>query len=194
MIRVLLDTNVLRYFGNKRDSRLDQNYQLIKPFWDDVEDNRTKYHLCIAEETKRELQVQLPVIQRQSEKVAKAISELLLDLNVVPTPYDDVMEHELRLVASYLKTTYQSRTPKGIEMNYPKIPDVRIILTAYKEDLRLVTKDIRDFMLFTCLDGVLWDPETNSEVVLDDHTYQKVQADMQVKELIQDLALIRTPY
>lgn len=190
MIRVLLDTNVLRYYGSRRDA---SQYKFIKPFWDDVRAHPHNYKLYIAQETFRELVVQMPVIERTSPKAAVDIQFLLDEFEIIPTPYDHQIEHKLRQAAAHVKAKFSIQTPKGKEMEYPSASDARILLTAYKEDLRLVTKNIKDFMLYPCLDGVLWDSETNTEVVIDEATYLAVQQHPHVISLIQDLNFIRTP-
>lgn len=190
MIRVLLDTNILRYYGNRKKDAAQ--YHLIKAFWDDVQAFPNNYKLCIAEETFEEIVVQLPVIERNAPKVAAELNLLISYLEIIRTPYDVTLEHKMRQVAAYVKTKYSVKMPNGKEMEYPSVSDARILLTAYYDDLRLVTKNIRDFMLFACIDGVLWDPETNTEVIIDEETYLKLKEDSILNDFVEQLSSSKT--
>lgn len=174
--KLLLDTNVLRYYANNKDK------SKVMQFWSLVHQNPGIFDLFISDEIKKELEVQSYNIGKENT----IIKALLQCLRLLESSANHELVHTVRLVAAHIRKYYNiprfDRPEK--QMTVPCYYDAKIILTALEHECAIVTRNIKDFMIFSCIqqEHPIWDPVTNSTGFIP----EKVQAQWKHDDFVEE--------
>ncbi|HEU4963582.1 MAG TPA: hypothetical protein VFV52_06950 [Bacilli bacterium] len=180
---LLLDTNVLRYRAGA-SAQCD-----VSACWDFVSDPHNGYDVYVSDETLRELKVQRYVLR--PDEAHLLFEQVVPHLDTLSFAGDLEREHLVRELASYVKRTYRLQVPAsahqtaGKEMQYPSVSDARILLTALDAGATLVTKNVKDFLVYLLFGYVIWDPVDNYSIVLTQDLWDELQEDEGVQDLVE---------
>lgn len=191
----ILDTNLFRYHTDKRnDDTVKKNRKAAIDFWNKMlrESVAQQANVLIPLEVKNELLVQKSQLKDLvNQKIDLLLNHFDIDYYVLPPD----VELELRLLSSYVAGKYrdviQPAEISGGEhykVTYLQTSDARILASAYMNDGVLVTRNIKDFIiyLFLCPPGVsrLYDfvekqyvtiPQESMDLVLQDTEFQRMK-------------------
>ncbi|MDN4619119.1 DUF4411 family protein [Paenibacillus sp. PsM32] len=195
----ILDTNLFRYYTHKsNDINVKKNRKAAIDFWNKIIEESTNQEadVLIPLEVKNELLVQK---NNFSDVVNQKIDLLLnhFDIDDYVLPPD--IELQLRVLSSYVVGNYRD-VIQPAEMNgsepykvtYLQASDARILASAYMNDGILVTRNIKDFViyLFLCPAGAkcLYDfvekqyitiPQEGMDKVLQDTKFQEMKRNIE---------------
>jgi len=178
-LSLLLDTNVLRYRAHK-----DNQYK-VTPLWNLIRLYPNNIDLFISQTTVEELEVQRYLLK---EAELRKLDKLLDIVDILKCNATDNDVHETRRVSSYIAGKYalrRSDDPKK-RMDVPSTNDAKILLTAYEHKCHIVTRNIKDFILYPCLqDGYsLWNCESNSSHLILPLKREELRKDPNIKKYI----------
>ena len=142
--------------------------------------------LLVPREVVRELKVQSYKLKTREN--IKIMGLLNYCQEVSPTVPTDDIEHQIRLISSYVKSNFKDDI--GLPMEYGGVSDSRILYTSYCEDADLVTANFKDFLLYPLLfnqdEERLYDIKTREYVKIPKEAYDKIHSDSQFQELLQE--------
>lgn len=191
----ILDTNLFRYHADKRnDVNVKNHRKAAIDFWNNIIEESTNQEadVLIPLEVKNELLVQRNQLKDSvNQKIDVLLNHFDIDDYVLPP----AIELELRLLSSYVIGKYrdviQPTEMSGGEpykVSYLQASDARILASAYMNDGVLVTRNIKDFIiyLFLCPPGAkcLYDfvekqyitiPQEGMDQVLQDVKFQEMK-------------------
>lgn len=152
MRKYVLDTNVFRDAsapGN--DDATKARRQQAIDFFKEVSADE-KAILLIPEESKLELMVQMVAKDlRPSEK--RKISRWINQCSVSSNVLESEIEQYIRMMSSYIVKRYRQEFEQetGLKAQYLRTSDARILYDAFSEDGVIVTRNVKDFLLYLVL-------------------------------------------
>jgi hypothetical protein len=159
-------------------------------FWNLVSQNPGLFDLFISDEIKKELEVQSYNIGKENT----IIKALLQSIRLIESSADDELVHAVRVVSAHIRKYYNlprfDRPDK--QMRVPSYYDAKIILTALEHECAIVTRNVKDFMIFSCIqqEHPVWDPVTNSTGFIPEHVQAQWKHDVFVREKFNDILTV----
>ena len=186
MRQYILDTNIFRYLTS---SDVDAELNIAtKLFWQKAksEIENSEAVLLVPKEVTRELDVQSYKLKlKENERIMELLS---LCRVVSPIVSDEDIEHQIRMLSSYVRSNFKQDL--GRPMEYGGVSDSRILYTSYCEDAVLVTANVKDFLLYALLnpqnEECLYDIKEKRYVSIPKAVYEKIHADSHFQELLHE--------
>lgn len=190
----VLDTNLFRYHTDKRnDVNVKKHRKVAIDFWNKIIEESTNQEadVLIPLEVKNELLVQRNQLK---DSVNQKIDELLNHFDIDHYVLPSAIELELRLLSSYVIGNYRD-VIQPVEINgnepykvtYLQASDARILASAYMNEGVLVTRNIKDFIiyLFLCPSGskCLYDFVEKQYITIPQEAMDKVLQDVKFQEM-----------
>jgi len=156
----MLDTNLLRYLTGKTSSQTEEQRlkKSAEEFWSKVleEVRDLDAQILLPQEVVRELNIQMHILPTKTQEQLRSI---LSNLETEDFDLSSSLEYELREFSSYAIQTYrdqirptqQTTTSSGkkeYKLEYLQASDARILVAAYLNDAVLVTRNIKDFIVY----------------------------------------------
>ncbi|NGZ74981.1 PIN domain-containing protein [Saccharibacillus alkalitolerans] len=203
-VTYMLDTNLLRYLTGKdsNQAELQRLKESAEEFWTkslhEVRD--TGAAILLPQEVVRELSVQMHVLPNETQE---QLNRIIASLEKESFDLSSSLEYELRKFSSYAIQKYQDQIRprqqtttqggmKDYKLEYLQTSDARILVSAYLNDAILVTRNIKDFIVYLLFcapeEKRLYDfvekqfvtvPAEGLELVAQDPHFQEVRAKLE---------------
>jgi rRNA-processing protein FCF1 len=177
---VMIDTNALYYAGGMSDEIS------VREFWKELTDPANKIRTYVSDVVIQEFEVKsYSMLPRVKEKIE---SKLLPKMRTLRYTGSMNREHKLRVAAAYVKERYQLRVPSsGKLMTVLSTNDARIMLTALDNGCVIATYNVKDFLIYQCFGGRLWNPVTNQEESLSEEMLKEMEADEKLQKMLNEI-------
>ncbi len=180
MIKYVIDTNVIRDLSKQSDDRtVREQSERCRRFWEIIKQDENAV-LLIPEETKTEIEVQLLANNPHKESERKRILAAISDCQIAGETISRKAEVQLRRLSAILKSQYgeRIRAEVGVTPQHLQVSDARVLCAALVQDGILVTRNVRDFILYLFLtdldEDVLYDTGREGYVAISPELYQQV--------------------
>lgn len=190
--KYIIDTNVIRDLSTRsKDDEAKKQRNRCRVFWEQMKDDPHAI-LLIPEETRMELEVQLlaniPPKIGERERIDAAIH----DCQIAYEKSTREVENKLRELSAVLKSRFGSQIQVEIQVTpqHMQVSDARILCAALEQDGVLVTRNIKDFILYLFLsdlgETILFDTSTAAYVSVSAELYQSVLEDEEFSRRLDD--------
>lgn len=182
MIKYFLDTNIIRDLSTRSKDKASQLRKMqCKSFWRKIMDDPNSL-LYLSDEVQIELRVQLSAMHFKETEIT-SITTAISDCIISTSTLSFEKETSLRLLSAYLKNKYGFRIRKetGFSCEYLQVSDARILYTAFEEDGVLVTRNIKDFLIYLLFfdhdETILYDISQGAYINFSQPLYNEIQND-----------------
>lgn len=192
IVKYVIDTNVIRDLSARSNDVGTQKHQKqCQHFWKKIKEDSNAI-LMIPEEVKVELDVQLlaeiPPKPNERQRILDAVN----DCQIVYEKSTREIENKLRELSAILKAKYGSRIHEECQLTsqHMQVSDARILSAAYEQDAILVTRNIKDFILYLFLseadEEVLYDTGTGEYISVSTELHEAVLSDEEFSARLED--------
>ncbi|MGA9468823.1 MAG: hypothetical protein WBV10_14460 [Exiguobacterium marinum] len=192
IVKYVIDTNVIRGLSARSNDVDAQKHQKqCQYFWKKIKEDSNAI-LLIPEEVKVELDVQLlaeiPPKPNERQRILDAVN----DCQIVHEKSTRGIENKLRELSATLKAKYGSRIHEECQITpqHMRVSDARILSAAYEQDGILVTRNIKDFILYLFLseadEEVLYDTATGEYLSISTELHEAVLSDEEFSTRLED--------
>ncbi|QNR22484.1 DUF4411 family protein (plasmid) [Exiguobacterium sp. Helios] len=192
MIKYFLDTNIIRDLSTRsKDTASRLRRMQCKSFWEKIMDDLNSL-IYLSDEVQIELKVQLSAMHFKETEIT-SIRNAISDCIISTSTLSSQKETSLRLMSAYLKNEYGSKIRKetGFSCEYLQVSDARILYTAFEEDGVLVTRNIKDFLIYLLFfdhyETVLYDISQGAYINFSQSLYNEIQADSKISDFLSEI-------
>ncbi|GEN35943.1 DUF4411 family protein [Aneurinibacillus danicus] len=184
----IIDTNVIY---NIVHSSSNHEIQAFLNTYNDWQNGAYDGVMYFAQEVQNELEVQL-LSTKINKKLRPRFRMEMSKFRTLQCSSTKKREHAVRQLAAYVAYTYKIPITGKYEdknretmMQYPSVSDARIILTAIDYEYDIVTSNIKDFLVLSCINPLLHiiRPKDNYPIVFSQQFYEELESDEFVEHL-----------
>lgn len=189
MRKYVVDTNIILDLANDSNEEASKKRtEECTGFWEKVM-NESDAVLLLPEEVKMELEVTLTAKEFKEARRSR-IHQAISACTVPDESLSRMKERIIRRMSAILAGKFRHRISGELGINpiSMQVSDARILYAALEEDAVIVTRNIKDFILFVALnepgEEVLYDISKGRYMTLSETLHREIHADSTVQGLL----------